>query len=320
MHYSAAQYRNRDRWNAQRRAALPPVPRPLDPDEPIEWTPVWSLTERRYKLLPTDLLYYHEPSTPSAERIAVACSNGCAAGNTIEEAVLQGSLELVERDAVAIWWYNRLRRPAIDLTSFGDRWLSELPRHYRSLGREVVVLDLTSDLGIPVAAAVSHRVADAEERICLGVGCHLELRIAVQRALTEAVQMLNTDLSGNRRQIREFGDGWLTSATRADHPYLAPDAAVPPRTGADVPEPRFSDLVQCIDACRDTLESRGMELLVLDQTRADTRMPAVKVIVPGLRHFWPRFAPGRLYDVPVSMGCRRCPTAEADLNSIPFLF
>jgi len=42
-------------------------------------------------------------------------SNGCAAGNTREEAILQGFLELVERDAAAIWWYGEIRRPAIDL-------------------------------------------------------------------------------------------------------------------------------------------------------------------------------------------------------------
>jgi len=43
-----------------------------------------------------------------------------------------------------------------------------------------------------------------------------------------------------------------------------------------------------------------MEFLVLDQTRPDIALPVVKVIVPGLRHFWPRFGPGRLYEIPVS--------------------
>ena len=44
-----------------------------------------------------------------------ADSNGCAAGNTLEEAIVQGFLELVERDAYAIWWYNRLQRAEVDL-------------------------------------------------------------------------------------------------------------------------------------------------------------------------------------------------------------
>ena len=44
----------------------------------------------------------------------------------------------------------------------------------------------------------------------------------------------------------------------------------------------------------------GLDFLVLDQTRPDIGVPVVRVIVPGLRHFYRRFAPtGRLYDVPV---------------------
>jgi len=48
-------------------------------------------------------------------------------------------------------------------------------------------------------------------------------------------------------------------------------------------------------------------------------MPVVRVIVPGMRHFWARFAPGRLYDVPVGMGRRKRPLAEADLNPAPVI-
>ena len=55
---------------------------------------------------------------------------------------------------------------------------------------------------------------------------------------------------------------------------------------------------------------------MLDQTRPDIGMPVARTIVPGLRHFWARFAPGRLYDVPVKMGWREAPTAEKDLNPI----
>jgi len=42
----------------------------------------------------------------------------------------------------------------------------------------------------------------------------------------------------------------------------------------------------------------------------------VKVIVPGLRHFWPRFAPGRLYDIPVQLGWLSEPLSEAQLNPV----
>ena len=61
----------------------------------------------------------------------------------------------------------------------------------------------------------------------------------------------------------------------------------------------------------------GMELLVLDQTLPDVGLPVVKVMVPGLRHYWARFAPGRLYDVPVRLGLREQPVTYEDLNPVP---
>jgi ribosomal protein S12 methylthiotransferase accessory factor len=60
-----------------------------------------------------------------------------------------------------------------------------------------------------------------------------------------------------------------------------------------------------------------LETLVLDQTRPDIGMSVVKVIVPGLRHFWAQFAPGRLYDVPVNLGWLKAPLTEDKLNPIP---
>ena len=320
MNFSDHQYRTRDAWNARHRSGMHFVPRWLEDDERIDWTPLWSLTEGRPKLLPTHLLYYDPWRKLGDSAGGIGCSNGCAAGNTLEEAVLQGFLELVERDAVAIWWYNRLRRPAIDLDSFDDRWLAEVGRHHRTHGREAAVLDLTTDLGIPVAAALSHRVEGPQERIAVGYGCHLDARIAVQRALTELCQMLNLDLRGDDETMDSFGDGWMRWATRAEHPYLVPDETATRRTRADFPDPGYGDLLDSIEYCRRMVEGRGMEMLVLDQTRADTGMPVAKVVVPGLRHFWPRFGAGRLYDVPVDMGWRAAPCPESDLNQVPFFF
>jgi oxazoline/thiazoline synthase len=43
-------------------------------------------------------------------------------------------------------------------------------------------------------------------------------------------------------------------------------------------------------------------------------VPVVRVIVPGLRHFYRRFAPGRLYDVPVQLGLLEKPLQEGELT------
>jgi ribosomal protein S12 methylthiotransferase accessory factor len=80
------------------------------------------------------------------------------------------------------------------------------------------------------------------------------------------------------------------------------------------------DIADAIRECTRRLAERGLEVLVLDQTRPDIGVPVVRVVVPGLRHIRPRLAPGRLYDVPVSLGWRSTPLQETALNDLPFLF
>jgi ribosomal protein S12 methylthiotransferase accessory factor len=65
------------------------------------------------------------------------------------------------------------------------------------------------------------------------------------------------------------------------------------------------------------LAAIGLETLVLDQTRPDVGLPVVRVIVPGLRHFWARLGPGRLYDIPVRLGLVGEPTPYEKLNPVP---
>ena len=60
----------------------------------------------------------------------------------------------------------------------------------------------------------------------------------------------------------------------------------------------------------------GLDTIVVDLSRADVDLAVAKVVVPGLRHFWPRFGPGRLYDVPVAMGWRDRPLTESELNPV----
>ncbi|MFF3664862.1 TOMM precursor leader peptide-binding protein [Microtetraspora malaysiensis] len=314
--YSEAQFRART--TEGRGSTYTFVSDPLDEDVAIEWTPVWSLTEERHKLLPTGYLYYYYPRTPG-RAYAWADSNGNAAGSSLEDAVLQGFMELVERDAVAVWWYNRLRRPAFDLDAFHDPWMDEFREVYAGLRREVHVLDLTNDLGIPVAAAISRRVTGPTEDVLMAFGAHFDPRVAVQRALAEMNQFIPAVIQATDEGTRyRYPDGeqlhWWKTARMEGHPYLVPEGApVPP---SRYERPATGDLLDDIAAARGVVETRGMEMLVLDQTRPDIGLPVVKVIVPGLRHFWRRLAPGRLYDVPVRLGWLDAPTPEDELNPI----
>lgn len=318
MGFSERQFRERELWNA-RGSRFNAVPEPLDLDRPIPWSPVWSLSEEREKWLPTQFLYFPGPAACPAPwpRCCRACSNGNAAGNNLEEAVLQGFMELVERDATAIWWYNRLPRPGVDLASFRLDYLAGLAAHYDGLDRDLWALDLTHDLGIPAFAAVSCS-RDTRGRILFGLGCSLDPAVALLRAFAE----LNQFISGiGPKAEAPLGDDeslrWLRGATLDAHPYLVPDPRSAPRRLGDFTCAASGDLLADIRHCQALVQARGMEMLVLDLTRADAGMPVAKVIVPGLRHFWARYAPGRLYDVPVALGWLARPLAEDELNPTP---
>jgi hypothetical protein len=107
------------------------------------------------RYLPLRYCYLHVPS-PSEEQFCHLDPNGHVAGNCLEEAILQGLLELVERDAVGIWWYNRVPRPEVALETFEQPYFLELAAHYRDLGYRLWVLDATNDIGIPVFVALAH--------------------------------------------------------------------------------------------------------------------------------------------------------------------
>lgn len=318
--FSERQYRERDTWNA-RKSHYHFVPIPLDPDAEIDWTPAWSLSRGEPRYLATAFCYYNVPQ-PGSEPFCLGDSNGCAAGNTIEEAILQGFFELVERDAVALWWYNRARRPEVDLASFDDPYLHRIRADLAARGRDIWVLDLTTDLEIPVFAALSRETDGGEQRIMPGFGAHTDARVALLRAVTEMNQMLaNLPERGAPPGAGAVDDAetleWLQTATVDNQPYLLPDAGSPPATARSFVGRTTNDLAEDIQMCRALVESRGMELIVLDQTRPEIGLPVVKVVVPGLRHFWARFAPGRLYDVPVRLGWQTRATTEGELNPIP---
>ncbi|MBP0017716.1 MAG: TOMM precursor leader peptide-binding protein [Cyanobacteria bacterium SBLK] len=322
MNFSESQYQNRQEWNAKHDGWFQKVPEPFDEEQEIDWTPVWSLSAEEFKYLPTAYCYYGYPKTKKPD--CWADSNGCAAGNTLEEAILQGFMELVERDSVALWWYNCLRKPAIALESFDEPYFQAMEAYYQTLNRELWVLDITSDLNIPTFAAISKRRDREVEDILLGYGTHFDPAIAIQRALSELNQILPSVLFANADGSTNYVPSadplaleWWKTVTRERHPYLVPDEKISPKVATDYPEIWSDDLREDVLNCQHIIEQQGMEMLVLDQTRPDIGLKVVKVIVPGMRHFWKRLGAGRLYDVPEKMGWLEQPLRESQLNSFP---
>jgi ribosomal protein S12 methylthiotransferase accessory factor len=274
--------------------------------------------------LPTDYCYFRCDKEPEDDHIFCrGDSNGCASGNNLEEAILQGFLELVERDATAMWWYNRVRRPAIDLESFQDPFFDRMMSWQRDQGRTLVALDITSDLGIPAAVAASWD--DDGGKILMGLGAHLDARLAVSRAISELNQSLPLVGFGDATEAYEDFKpqeasplvSWFESEDLDSQPHLVPDSTNT-KSAESYPNMHADDLLDDVHACMEIVHEKGLEMIVLDLTRPDVDFSTVRVTVPGLRHFWARFAPGRLYDVPVEAGWSDRKLDESELNPIPF--
>jgi ribosomal protein S12 methylthiotransferase accessory factor len=310
MLYSDAQFREQ--------AAAPlesehlQMPGPLDRSAEIEWSPAWSLRDQRFRYLPTGQMYFFFRGPDQIH----ADSNGCAAGNTFEEAIVQGFLELVERDSYAVWWYNRLQRPEVDLAPFNDTYIRDLTSQLADTGHRLWVLDITNDLGIPAYVAISHWMQHGQENIEFGSGAHFDSRIALLRALTELNQFLSIGLMGGGTGEKSTLDG-TTPLQLENYQFLMPSGHATVQPGSASSFGPLDDTRQQVDACVDAATRHGLDFLVLDQTRPDIGVPVARVIVPGMRHFYRRFAPGRLYDVPVKLGWLDKPLPESELT--PFL-
>ncbi len=329
MLFSENQYKNRDAIaeSGHRFYQLPAED--FDKNADVEWTPVWSITQEKTIWMMSYQLYFsYDPSAVNPKdaylnrNFANPDSNGAASGNTPAEAFVQGFMELIERDAYAVWWYNRVLYPEVDLASFNDPYLDKaITRYQDTYNRKLWVLDLTNDFGIPVFAAISYRFDKKKQDICISAGAHFDPHIAALRAVCELNQYISAVLKSTDEEDsytyfdKECNDWWQNATIQSD-PYLLPDPKAKKITKADYPITTH-DLNEELQTCIDKVHEKGLEILVLDQTRADIKLPVIKVMVPGMRHFWARFGEGRLYDVPVTMGKLDKPLTEAELNPIP---
>ena len=267
---------------------------------PIHWVQGWSLTNNEAIYFPAAYCF---ANTPFADHIySLYSHNGNAAGTTQEEAILQGALELIERDAVAIWWYNQIPLPEISVDI--------IPDEYKNIIAETLsaewnywLLDLTHDIPVTTCVAIGqHKVT---EKFVMGFGCHVDTAIAAQRALTEMYQLI---------VIKDQVTGPFDFDQLASHPFLKPKRKTTLKTLADFNFYTESNIKNDILFVMELLKKSGLELCVVNYSRPDLPLQTLKVIVPGLCHFWPQLANERLYTVPVKLGWLTHPLQEHEVN------
>ncbi len=242
---------------------------------------------------------------------AMGSSTGAAAHPTYEGATRRALLECIERDAVAIWWYNRLvaRRLAVDAMTAAlpeplSRWLSERDRDTWCLLAE-------TDLPVPAVVAIS--AAPDGRHPAIGAAAGLEPGEAL---LSAVLEMLQGEISlTHMRAAQNTAEppplpallAWSEGTNAKATPHLA-------GAGAAAMPPPVSEA-----ALLDALTGRGIDVAVADLTTAEFAIPVAKVVSRTLRDWQPRFAQGRLYDVPVALGLVERARTPAELNPIPFV-
>jgi ribosomal protein S12 methylthiotransferase accessory factor len=255
-------------------------------DESILWTRGRSLIDDEERLIPTALCYMDIPHKEGARYCRVD-SNGVAAGCSLLDAVSRAFLELVERDAVGIWWYNRIMRECFDIGCAKDEHWRKIANIFALRRRTLWLCDVTSDLGFPVWVAISSDLRGDD--LWFGSGCHFDAECAITKALSEVCQRLPIDRKT---------DHWTAQGRSLQSlPFLKHGCPKP----LDISMFRSTVDGTELESCREAVARAGLDLIAVDMTRQDIGLPVARVIVPGLRHLRPRYAPGRLYDVPVKM-------------------
>lgn len=306
---SNRQYLNAPAWNNRVNAdhRLPPR---LDKNQSIAWIKARSLFAQTIKFVPVAYCFLGYPQAIE-EGFPIPDSNGLASGERTADAIERGFLELVERDAVSIWWYGRVRRPILNVDRDKLHLWKPFEEWIKKCGRKFWVLDLTHDLALPVAAAIS---CDARGcNLSLGFGAARTREEAAESAMGELVQFevtksLQTQLHGS--PFTSFLS-WCMGANLEDYPFILPSDAASGQ-GAALSTAGTIDF--------ELLRAKDLDVLVVDLAPQNGSTKAVRVVVPGLRSIWPRFAPGRLYNVPYQLGWHERRLDEAELNPVPILY
>ncbi|WP_225845982.1 TOMM precursor leader peptide-binding protein [Streptomyces sp. HPF1205] len=280
-----------------------PVLAPFDPSRPIPWVRGHSLRDDRPVLVPARLAYYSAGT--HADNFVFECSNGCAIGSCLEEAVLFGLLELVERDAFLLGWYGDARLTEIDLASCGSPVARAMTDRAALCGYDVHVYDNRIDLPVPVVTGLAVRRDGGPGTLAFAAGAAFDPETAVESAVSEILTYLPhlpRQVAERPAELAAMAEDFTLVRRLPDHAalfglprmkahvrgYLEP-AAVRPLAEVYASwqrqRPRGLDLREDVLWLRDVLTGAGFDVIVVDQTTPEQRrlgLRTVCTLVPGL--------------------------------------
>jgi YcaO-like protein with predicted kinase domain len=250
-------------------------------DEPISWLELTHLRSGERVLSP-HIIFALDGYTKQHEIAskALACnSNGLASGNTLEEALVHGLYELIERHCIHQCWYSQqpLSQRRVALDSFrGVPHLDDLRNRLDDGGVTFSLTSFHTELGIPVFGAQFAAISPitSKDTPFVGWGAHYVPEVAVSRAITEAVQGRITLIAGSRDDIMlsTYQDLELAPGPVESKTYL---------TASDLPRPpQFTTFSEVLEWTLTTLEQHGIADTCYLQHPGE--IPVVSMVSPGL--------------------------------------
>ncbi len=239
-------------------------------DWPLYFVPATNLTRGEAVYLPIHWFYLIEEY------------NGPSAGNCLEEAVLQGLSEVVERHVGSVISYERRPTPVIDPDSVTDPVARELLAKFRNNGIVLHLRDFSLDTGIPTVAALAYDPATfpKDSEIVFAAGTTTDPTKSLIRALTEVAQ-----LAGDFHRRTSYRPTLPKYETLEEAAYLmAPGPLKPLDSLPNLSRPNLKDEIRL---CLAALSRLGLEVLVVNTTHPRLDLPAVYVLIPGT-HFLER--------------------------------
>lgn len=248
------------------------------------WMTAYMLGDHSETLLPADWCLRRAEQGPLRQPGA-ALSTGAAAGRTFEDAAVRALLELIERDAAALWWIGGRRGRPLALEEPASQVAAGLLAALRAeaSGRITWLLDITTDIAIPCIAAVS--VNERGLGLCCGLAARLTRAEAARAAIFEMCQI---ELGLMLAQAKQH-DGRPETLAPADHIHLIraeridADACAllhpvgAPRAGAGAsPADPLAHVTEILDRCQ-------IATALVDLTRPDLIIPVVRAIAPQLQ-------------------------------------
>ena len=244
----------------------------LDPGE-IPWIPGEELASGRGTWLPAELVVFPPPT----RTIRPPITTGLSLGNTIDEAIVGGLAEVLERDATMLAWYSTFEPLAL---AVDDPIYERLERRAAFEDLELEPLLVTQDIDLPVVACLVHR--DRWPALALGSAAGLDANRAAIRAAEEALQ--------NWMELEEMGERAATAeaerlAAHARDPTPARTGLAPAGTvdATSVTQERDADARVRRERLVDLVTAAGMTPYAARTTPRDVErlgFEGVRVVVP----------------------------------------